>query len=155
MPVATTRTINSSGRGSQRSKVSMTKGPERSRTTAALICIPARASCFDGCCAFARSIVAVDALAPLVAFLGLNRQGCYRPSFEALERDRLAGFFAIAISAVLDSLQCSIDLCDQLALTIPRAQFDGAIGFRGGAIGKVGVILALVLQMLDRLLGLF
>jgi hypothetical protein len=39
MPLATTRTITSSGRGSHSSNVSMAKGPDLSRTTAALICI--------------------------------------------------------------------------------------------------------------------
>jgi hypothetical protein len=88
-----------------------------------------------------------------VALLGLNRQGRNRPSFKALELDRLTGFFAIAVSTVFDSLQRSIDLGDQFALSVTSAQFDGAVGFRRGAIGKVGVVLALVLKMLERLLG--
>src|SRR5580693_7162104 len=107
MPVATTRTINSSGRGSQSSKVSITNGPERSRTTAAVICIPVQAMLLTTPRSTG-SIVPVDALAPLVAFLGLDRQGRDRPRLEALERDRLAGFFAIAVSTVFDALQRSI-----------------------------------------------
>src|ERR1700691_3079430 len=41
MPLATTRTITSSGRGSQSSTVSMTKGPDFLVTTAAVICMRA------------------------------------------------------------------------------------------------------------------
>jgi hypothetical protein len=41
MPLATTRTISSSARGSHISNVSMTKGADLSRTTAALICMRA------------------------------------------------------------------------------------------------------------------
>src|SRR5436190_1696959 len=39
MPLAATRTSTSSGRGSVSSSVSMTNGPDLSRTTAAVICI--------------------------------------------------------------------------------------------------------------------
>src|SRR5580692_1089756 len=39
MPLATTRTISSSGRGSQSSTVSMTNGPDLAPTTAASICM--------------------------------------------------------------------------------------------------------------------
>src|SRR5215472_5745841 len=92
-------------------------------------------------------IVAVDALAPLVALLGFDRQSRNGPRFEAFERDRLAGFFAIAVSAILDALQCSIDFGDQFALTVTGAQFDRAVGLRGRPVGEIGVILALVLEM--------
>ena len=69
-------------------------------------------------------------------------------------RDRLAGFFAIAVSAVLDARQRRVDLGDQLALPVAGAQLDGPVGLRGGAVGEVGMILALILEMLQRLLGL-
>jgi len=61
IPLATTRTITSSGRGSQSSNFSNAKGAERSRTTAAVMCT------------YATSVVAVDPFAPLMAFLGLDR----------------------------------------------------------------------------------
>ena len=50
--------------------------------------------------------------------------------------------------------QRRVDLGDQLALAVARAQLDGAVGLRRGAVGEVGVVLVLVLQMLQRLLGL-
>jgi len=39
--------------------------------------------------------------------------------------------------------------------TLSGAQLDRPVGLRGGAVGEVGVILILVLEMLQRLLGLF
>ena len=51
-----------------------------------------------------RSIVAIDALAAFVALLRLDRQRRDRAGFQPLDRDRLAGFLAIAVSAVLDAL---------------------------------------------------
>ena len=88
-----------------------------------------------------------------MAFLRLDRQGGDRPGLKALERDRLAGFLAIAVGAVLDPLQRGVDLGDQLALAVAGPQFDGPVGLRGCPVGDIGVILALVLEMLQRLLG--
>ncbi len=44
---------------------------------------------------------------------------------------------------------------DQLALAVPGAQLDGPVGFRRCAIGDIGMVLIFVLEMLQRLLGLF
>src|SRR5687768_450627 len=90
-----------------------------------------------------------------MTLLRFDRQCRDRTRFEAPQRDRLAGFLAIAVSVVVDSRQRGIDFGDQLALAVARAQFDGAIGFGGGAVGKIGVVLVLVLQMLQRLARLF
>ena len=76
------------------------------------------------------SVVAIDPLPPLVALLRLDRQGRDRACFEAAQRDRLAGFLAIAVGAIIDPRQRLVDLGDQLALPITRAQLDGAVGFR-------------------------
>ncbi len=69
----------------------------------------------------ARSVLAVDALAPLVALLRLDRKRGDRARFEPLQGDRLAGFLAIAVGALTEALQRGIDLGDQLALTIAGA----------------------------------
>ena len=90
-----------------------------------------------------------------MALLRLDRQRRDRAGFEALERDRLAGLLAIAVGAVVDALQRGVDLGDQLALAVAGAQLDGPVGLRRGAVGKIGMVLVLVLQMLQRLLGLF
>ena len=44
-----------------------------------------------------------------------------------------------------------VDLGDQLALAVARPQFDGAVGLGGGPVGEVGMVLALVVQVLQRL----
>src|SRR3954469_23895392 len=50
-------------------------------------------------------IVAVDPLPPFVPLLRLEGQGGDGPRIEALEGDRLAGFLAITVGAVLDTGQ--------------------------------------------------
>src|SRR5215218_7724920 len=87
--------------------------------------------------------------------LGLDRKRGDRTSLQALQPDRFAGLLAIAVGSVIQTVQCSIDLVDQLALAIPGAELDGPVGFRGGAVGQIGVIHILVLQMLQGVLGLF
>jgi len=49
-------------------------------------------------------------------------------------------------------MRCSagVDLGDQLALAVAGAQFDGAVGFRGGAVREIGMIDVLFLQGLQR-----
>ena len=85
--------------------------------------------------------------------LGLDRQGGDRARFETAQRDRFAGFFAIAVAAVVDAGQRLVDLGDQLALAVARAQFDRAVGLGRGPVGEVGMILVLFLQVLQGLLG--
>src|SRR5580692_7387795 len=101
-----------------------------------------------------RLIVAIDALAAFVALLRLDRQRRDRPRLEPLDGDRLAGLLAIAVGAVFDTRQRCVNLGDQLALPVASTQLDGPVGLRGGAVGEVGMVLALVLEMLQRLLGL-
>ena len=50
------------------------------------------------------SLVAIDLLALFVALLRFHGKGRDRPGFETLERDRLAGLFAIAVGIVVDAL---------------------------------------------------
>ena len=89
-----------------------------------------------------------------MAFLRLDRQGRDRPGVETLQADRLAGLLAIAVGTVLDSLQGGVDLGDQLALAVAGPKLDRAVGLRRGAVGEVRMILALRLEILERLAGL-
>src|SRR5262249_41874013 len=98
--------------------------------------------------------VAIDALAPLVALLRLHRQRGDWPRLEPFERDRLTGLLAIAVGPVFEAGERRVDLGDQLALAVAGAQLDRPVGLRGRAVGKVGVILVLGLEMGQRLLGL-
>src|SRR3954449_6394522 len=95
-------------------------------------------------------LVAIDLLAFFVALLRLYRQRGDRASFQPLQRDRLAGFLAIAVGVVLDPQQRGVDLGDQLALAIAGAQLDRAVGLGRRAIGQVGVIDVFFLQGLQR-----
>src|SRR5687768_2398345 len=99
-------------------------------------------------------LVAINLLALLVALLRLDRERCDRARLEPLQRDRLAGFLAIAVGAVVDAADGGVDLGDQLALAVTRAQFDGAVGLRGRAVGEVWMIDVLVLQLDQRRLRL-
>src|SRR5437660_444556 len=91
-------------------------------------------------------LVAINLFALFVALLGFHRERRDRAGLEPLQRDRLAGLLAIAVGAVLDALQRGVDLGDQLALAVAGAQLDGAVGFRGGAVGQVRVVDVLLLQ---------
>src|SRR5690606_4228916 len=98
-----------------------------------------------------RSVVAIDPLAPLVCLLRLERQGRDRARSEALHRDRLAGLLEIAVGPVFDPRQRRVDLGDKLALAVTGTQLDRAVGFRGCPVGKIGMVLALLLQVGQRL----
>jgi len=88
-----------------------------------------------------------------VTLLRLDRERSDRASFERFERDRLADLLAVAIGAVIEPLQRSVDLGDQLTLAVARAQLNRAVGLRGRPIGEIGMVLVLVMEMLQRLLG--
>ena len=83
-----------------------------------------------------------------MAFLGVDAQGCDRPCFESHQTDRLASFFAIAVAAILKTRQRSVDLGNQLTLTITRAKFHPAIDLRARSICKVGMLGSLFMQVL-------
>ena len=61
-------------------------------------------------------------LSMLPAFLCVQTQRRDRPGFEALQSDLLVGLFAETVAAFLDALERLVDLGDQLAVAIPRAQ---------------------------------
>src|SRR5262245_65683184 len=89
-----------------------------------------------------------------MTLLRLDRERGDGARFEPLERNRLAGLLAIAVGAVLEAGEGRVDLRDQLALAVPGPQLDRPIGFRGRAVGKIGGILVLGLEVGQRLVGL-
>src|SRR5690606_28598840 len=95
--------------------------------------------------------LAIDLLAPLVRFLCLEAERGDRPRIEPGDPDRLAGLLAIAVGAVVDALQRRVDLGDELALAVACPQFQRPIALRGGAVRHVCVVLALLLEVLQRL----
>src|SRR5262245_64743570 len=89
-----------------------------------------------------------------MTLLRLHRERSDRARLEPLERDRLARLLAITVGAVLEAGERGINLSDQLALAVARAQLDRAVGLRRRAVGKIGVILVLGLKMSQRFFGL-
>jgi hypothetical protein len=100
-------------------------------------------------------VVPVDPLIALVALLSLQREGRDRASLETLEGNRISGFLAVSVGAVIDAGESRVDLGDQLALAVAGAEFDGPIRFRRGPIGEIGVILIFALQGRESFLSLF
>src|SRR5262245_59987646 len=89
-----------------------------------------------------------------MTLLRLDRQRADWARLEPLERDRLTRLLAITVGAVLEAAERGINLSDQLALAVARAQLDRAVGLRRRAVGKIGVILVLGLKMSPRFFGL-
>ena len=81
--------------------------------------------------------------------LGFQAERGDGPGIEPGDTDGIAGFLAIAIGAIVDTLERGVDLGDQLALPVPRAQLERTIAFRAGPIGHIGMVLALFLQVLE------
>src|SRR5262249_57036329 len=88
-----------------------------------------------------------------MALLRLDREGGDRARLESFERDRLAGLLAIAVGAIVEAGERLVDLGDQLALAVAGAQLDRPVGLRGGAVGEIGMVLVLGLEMGERVLG--
>src|SRR3954454_5004510 len=99
--------------------------------------------------------VAVYPLTPLMPLLRLDRKRGNRPRLESPDRDRIAGFLAIAVGALFEPRQGGLDLGDQLALAIASTKLDGSIGFRRSPVREIRMVLILIVEMLERLLGFF
>jgi hypothetical protein len=72
-----------------------------------------------------------------VALLGLDAQGRDGTGLQTLYADRLVGFLAIAVGAVLDPPQGIVDLGDQLPLPVPGAQLKRPVGLQRGPVGDI------------------
>src|SRR4051812_2067731 len=99
----------------------------------------------------ARSLVAIDLLAALVHFLRLEAERRDGPRIEPRNADRFARFLAIAVGPIVDPLECSIDLGNQLALAVARPELKRTVAFRRSAIGHVRMVLVLLLEIVERL----
>src|SRR3546814_9636039 len=96
------------------------------------------------------SVLARYFLLAFVAFLRLDRHRGDRPRLEPRDRDRLAGHLAITVFAIADAADRRVDLGDQLALAIARAQFDRPVGLARRAIGEIGFAQRIGLKLGDR-----
>src|SRR4051812_39657648 len=93
--------------------------------------------------------IAVLALAALATFLRFDGQRGHRARFEALHADLFAGLQAIAIRAVFDTLEGLVDLADELALAITRAQLEAELLFLRGAIVRIREVRRFVFHVRD------
>src|SRR5690606_23798975 len=67
-------------------------------------------------------------LAMFPTFLRVEAQGRDRARVEAVDADLLVGFLAEAVTPFLDPLERLVDLGDQLAVAVARAQFERVLG---------------------------
>src|SRR3546814_18908646 len=84
------------------------------------------------------SVLARYFLLAFVAFLRLDRHRGDRPRLEPRDRDRLAGHLAITVFAIADAADRRVDLGDQLALAIERAQLARPVGLARSRLGELG-----------------
>src|SRR5260221_9641196 len=94
-------------------------------------------------------LVAARTLQAFVSLLRFDAERGDRPGFETLQRDRLTGLLAVAVGTFFDRLQRRVDLGDQLAEAVARAQLQRTVGLGGGAIGEIGLRQALFLHVLQ------
>src|SRR5262249_55211839 len=99
------------------------------------------------------SVVAVNPFATFVALLRFNRQRCDRTRFQATQRNRLAGFLAIAGGTIVGAGQGFINLGDQFALAVSRAKLNCSIRLRRSTVSKIRMILVFFLKVLQCFLG--
>src|SRR5262249_4340501 len=94
--------------------------------------------------------IAVLPLAALTALLRFDTQSGDRPRLEALDADLLSCLEAVAVRAVLDPLDRFVDLADELALPVARAQLEAEFLFLRRSIVGVREVRRFILHMGDR-----
>src|SRR4051812_29053005 len=87
---------------------------------------------------FRRRLFAVELLLELAALLRLDGERRRGPRQQALDADRLAGLLAIAVGAVFDARKRLVDLLEQLAFAVTRAQLEGVLFLERGAVRGIG-----------------
>src|ERR1700741_4566975 len=87
----------------------------------------------------------------LVALLRLEAERGDGACLEAANADRLVRLLAIAVAAVLDAQQRRVDLGNELAFAVARAELDRALGLERGTVGQIGLGQTLFLEVLQGL----
>src|SRR5688572_25683348 len=93
--------------------------------------------------------IAVLLFPTFAALLRLDAQGRDRTRFEPLDADLFAGLDAVTVRAVFDALDRFVDLADQLALAVARAQLEAELRLLRGAVVRIGKVRGLVLHVKD------
>src|SRR5262245_55785390 len=73
----------------------------------------------------------------LPAFLRVDRTFGGQARLQALQPDLLAGVDAESVVAGIHALERAVDLADQLAVAVARAQLQRILGLAGGALGLI------------------
>src|SRR5688572_3534779 len=87
------------------------------------------------------------------AFLFVDRAFGGQARLEAVQADFFAGVDAEAVFAGIQALERAVDLADQLAVAVARAQFQRVLGLARRTFGFIADVAHFVLEVLDRLLG--
>src|SRR5690349_23577248 len=93
------------------------------------------------------SLVAHLLLAMLPALLRIERERRDRARIQALEADFLVGLLTETVTTFFDTLERLVDLADQLAVAVARAQFERIFGLACGTLGFVADIPDFVTQV--------
>src|SRR6185436_19033178 len=93
--------------------------------------------------------IAVLLFPTFAALLRLDAQGRHRTRFESLDADLFAGLDAVTVGAVFDALDRFVDLANQLALAVTRAQLETELRLLRGTVVRVREIRRLVLHVVD------
>src|SRR5689334_19853387 len=88
----------------------------------------------------------------LPALLRIERERGDRARFETLEADFLIGLFAETVAAFFDALERLVDLADQLAIAVARAQLERIFGLARRTLRFIADVAHFVAQIVD---GLF
>src|SRR5690606_15086761 len=94
-------------------------------------------------------------LGELATLLRLDAQRRDRPRFEPAQADLVAGLLAVAVRAVLDPLQRSVDLLQELPLAIASAQLQSELRLLSRAVVRIGEVRRLVLHVEHRAVDFF
>jgi hypothetical protein len=89
----------------------------------------------------------------LPALLRVEAQRRDRARLEPVEADFLVSLLAEAVAAFLDAFERLVDLGNQLAIAVARAQLEGVLSLARGALGFVADVAYFIAQVVDRLLG--
>jgi len=89
----------------------------------------------------------------LATFLSVYGERGSGSCLKSAETDFFAGFFAVAVGAVVDSFQRFLDFPQQLALAIASPQLEDVVTFAACPFGFIPHIAGFGPEMFNRLLG--
>ena len=95
------------------------------------------------------ALVAAQMFVLFLLGLAVDAQTGDRTGLETGDGDLFAAFVANTVSAVVDALQRGLDLADQAAFAVTDAQGEGAVGFSGSPVSRVGKDFVAVGELFD------